>query len=136
MKCLVAWAFLITYQAHASACTLRFPASFQNLDGRVAAIDLMIRHGAIASLRSAPAGWQFNIDNDPSWHTKISGHALVGAAFLQPEALMDLISIVPEPHYSCSELSQPGRLQLRIKIYRNDQMQGSVVGHLSADDGQ
>jgi hypothetical protein len=95
---------------------------------------LEIRHGAIASLRSTPVGWELKINNYPSWNTKIGGHALVGAAFLQLAELPDLISVIPEPHYTCSQLDQPGLLRLKLQLYENDQMRNLSVGHLSVVD--
>ena len=134
MRCLAAWVFLIICQAHASACTLRFPTSLQSLTGRVAAVHLTVKHGAVASLRSVPFGWDMYIDNDPSWNTKVSGHALVGAAFLRLQELPELISVIPEPHYSCSQLSELGLLRLTIKLYENDHMRDIVISHLSANE--
>jgi hypothetical protein len=88
VRCFTILALLLTCEAHASACTLRLPPSLQSLRGRIAAFDLEIRHGAIASLRT-PVGWELKVNNDPSWNTKIGGHALVGAAFLQLGELPD-----------------------------------------------
>ena len=116
-----------------SACTLKSP-DFKVGAGRLAAFDLSIRHGAIASVRNTPVGWQITIDNDPSWVTAIQGHAVVGAAFLPLADLPSIMTIVPEPGYTCSQLNQRGFLLLKLQLYDKDQMEKSTVDHLNSTD--
>ena len=134
MRVLAVWALLLTYVPHASACVFSFSPSFRGFSGRVAGIDLAVKHGAIASLRSVPVGWELHINNDPSWNVKASGHALVGAAFLSPSDLLGLVSIIPEPGYTCTQLQQPGFLRFRLRLYENDQMKDTIIDHLAIAD--
>jgi hypothetical protein len=122
---------LLASGASASACTLSFKPSFQTTPGRIAAIELALQHGAVTGLRTVPVGWQFIINNDPSWITKAAGHAIVGAAFLAPSALSALFSIEPEPGHTCSELATRGFLKLKLKFYQGDRLHNTVVNQTS-----
>lgn len=53
--------------------------------------------GQVASMRNVPAGWRFTIDNDPSWKSTVSGHAIVGAAAMAGRDLARLFTVEPPP---------------------------------------
>lgn len=60
---------------------------------RVVGFELRIVAGKIDSFLSIPIGWSIDIDNDPSWKTKIVGSSVVGAAALRPDSLNNIIRI-------------------------------------------
>ena len=70
--------------------------------------------GRIASLREAPAGWTVSIDNDPSWHARVTAHAVVGAAALDTVELARLFLLQETPSRD------------RIKPYDPISMSGSI----------
>jgi hypothetical protein len=112
----------------ASACTLAFASGFQVPEGRIAGLELTLRHGAVTSVKDVPIGWRLVIDNDPSWNMTVSGQAIVGAAFLPPATVPALsFMIVPEPGHACSALMAPGSLKLKLRIYRADKLRDVVV---------
>lgn len=127
MRLIVLCFVLLGYGVSASACTLAFASGFQAPEGRIAGIQLTLRHGAVTSVRNIPAGWRLVIDNDPSWTTAVSGHAVVGAAFLQASAVPALFTINPEPGYTCSALAEARLLKLKLRVYRNDKLRDVVV---------
>lgn len=118
---------LLASGASASACALAFAVGFHAPEGRIAGIELTLRHGAVASIGDVPVGWHWVIDNDPSWNTTVSGRAVVGAAFLQPSRLPALPDINPEPGYVCSALAERGSLKLKLRVYRGDKLHDIVV---------
>ncbi len=59
-------------------------------------VALDITGGRIA-LTKAPPGWQLIIDNDPSGHTMVNAHAIVGAASINPAALAGLFLVAATP---------------------------------------
>jgi hypothetical protein len=127
MRLIILGLALLGSEASASACTLAFASGFQVPEGRVAGIELTLIHGAVASAGDIPAGWRLVIDNDPSWNMTVSGHAVVGAAFLPPSVLPALFMIVPEPGYACSALVAPGSLKMKLSVYRGDKLRDVVV---------
>ena len=132
MKSFVAWLLVFAFKVPTLACTMSFaPVAPQTDASRIAAIELTMKHGAVASLYTVPVGWQIRIYNDPSWNTKVAGHAVVGAAFLQYRQLSEAISIRPEPGYSCSDLEKFGFIALKLKIYQNDRLSNVIVSHQS-----
>jgi hypothetical protein len=52
---------------------------------RVSKFDFKILGAQLVGLPRVPVGWTISISNDPSWLSEISGTAIVGAAFIQPE---------------------------------------------------
>ena len=129
MKTLVASLLWLGLGAPASACKLTFLPNFvPTASSRIAGIELVVKHGAIESLQTVPIGWQFTIDNDPSWTTKISGLAIVGAAFLQPSDLSNMISIKPEPGHGCLDLQKSHLVSVILKLYRRD-----IIGNFTVD---
>jgi hypothetical protein len=95
---LLALAFLLVVWpgAHVLACGIRLSPEVLSSSGRLAGIAIDLRHAATGSLLSAPAGWRVTTDNDPSWNTRLTGHAVVGAAFLSIRALEQMMTILPE----------------------------------------
>jgi hypothetical protein len=73
------------------------------------------------------------INNDPSWITTASGHALVGAAFLEPADIKGFFSITPEPGYECSSLRRQGHITLTLKLYRDDRFRWIALSRDSLD---
>jgi hypothetical protein len=60
---------------------------------RIIGFEVKITSGKVDSFLSVPIGWSINIDNDPSWQTKITGSFAVGAAALRPDLLSNIIRI-------------------------------------------
>ena len=54
---------------------------------RVVSLEIDIRAGAVESVSNIPVGWNFVIDNDPSWQPKITATTIVGGASLTPSDL-------------------------------------------------
>ncbi len=54
---------------------------------RIVSFEIRITAGAFRTISDLPLGWTVDIDNDPSWHTKVTGSLMVGAAALSPEEL-------------------------------------------------
>lgn len=118
---------LLLSGAPASACTLTFTSEFQGRPERIAAIELVLKHAAITGIHPIPVGWRLRVDNDPSWNTKAIGRAVVGAAFLDASGLSGMISIGPEPNYTCGDLATSGYVAVKLKVYRNDQLHDIIV---------
>lgn len=49
---------------------------------KVVGFEVNVTAGRIASFPTTPIGWNITINNDPSWHTKVFGSIIVGAASL------------------------------------------------------
>ncbi|MBI5189675.1 MAG: hypothetical protein HZA22_03220 [Nitrospirae bacterium] len=64
---------------------------------RILAFDIIITAGGISSLPKVPIGWGLVVDNNPSWHTSISGNITDGAAALDADYFTDFIQIEKEP---------------------------------------
>jgi len=111
----------------ASACTLTFAPDFRPPEGRVAAINLAVRHGAVATISNVPPGWQINIMNDPSWITQLSGKEVVGAAFLTISSLQGMFSIGPEPGYGCASLAAHNLVNMTLKLYTINQLRPFTI---------
>ena len=122
---------LLMCGAPASACTLTLKSELQGRPERIAAIELGLKHAAIAGIRAIPVGWRLTIDNDPSWITRATGRAVVGAAFVDASALSGMISIGPEPNYTCGDLATSGYVTLKLKIYRNDKLHDVILQRFS-----
>jgi hypothetical protein len=73
-----------------------------DLAERISEFDFKILGGQIVGLPRVPIGWTISISNDPSWSSEISGKAIVGAAFMQPDEFINKIflikAIVMSPH--------------------------------------
>ena len=97
---------LLAIDAHpSSAATLPPPAATRLLplplppmpaNARIMGVALDITGGRIA-LTKAPPGWQLIIDNDPSGHTMVNAHAIVGAASINPATLAGLFLVAAAP---------------------------------------
>ena len=59
--------------------------------------------GKIDSLKSAPIGWNINIDNDPSWRTKFIGTCIVGATALSPDEFNNMLIIEKDEFFGEKE---------------------------------
>ncbi len=103
----------------ASACTLAMAPEFRAPAGRVAGMTFVLEHGAIEGVSNIPAGWRIAIDNDPSWMTKVTAQAVVGAAFLDGGHLPGLFSVRPEPQHGCSDVVRSG---VALTLYRDDRL--------------
>lgn len=117
-KTLFACLLFCAHETVATACTLSLATESELNRGRIASLNLTVRHGAISALRHVPVGWRLVVDNDPSWMTKVSGQAIVGAAFLQQSEFSGLFSI--EPGYTCSTLREQKFVALGLTLYHND----------------
>ena len=106
----------------AMACSLEVGLVGQPQSSRVAGFALTIRHGMVLGLRPVPAGWRLRVDNDPSWTTRLDGHAVVGAAFLSPSMMANLIQLVPEPPFTCGALDRMGTVRVTVMVYRGDML--------------
>lgn len=104
----------------ATACTLSLAIKAEYDVGRIASLNLTVRHGAISALGHVPVGWRLVVDNDPSWMAKVSGQAIVGAAFLEQSEFSGLFFIEPEPGYTCSTLRAQKFVALRLTLYHDD----------------
>lgn len=60
---------------------------------RIVGFQLKMTAGRIHSILFVPIGWNINIDNDPSWQTKITGSSVVGAAALSTNSLNNFVII-------------------------------------------
>lgn len=118
-------ALLFVGIAPANACRLSFPAAL--VRGRIAHIDVAMKHVA-AQAPKLPAGWVLTIDNDPSWTTHASGHAIVGSAFLSVEDLRSMLTFVPEPSFSCRALGIEGSPAVTIGVYADDRVRPVRIG--------
>ena len=63
-----------------------------------------------------PLGWNFAIDNDPSWVTEMRAIAVVGAAFMRPAAFLAALRIRPGPGHDCVELQREGAARLVMTL--------------------
>ena len=78
-----------------------------------------LEHGAIEGVSDIPAGYRLAIDNDPSWVTKVTAQAVVGAAFLDGGHLPGLFSVRPEPQHGCSNVLRGG---VALTLHRDDRL--------------
>lgn len=60
---------------------------------RVVAFEIRFTSAGIAQIPRVPIGWHVNVDNDPSWKTKIWGTIRVGAAAGFASFLRDLLVV-------------------------------------------
>lgn len=89
---------------------------------RVSKFDLNVRPAMIIGFRNIPVGWRISIDNDPSWITKVSGIAVVGAADLEEQALQPwFLSLLPEPGDKSGQ-SQAITINGSITLAKGDQI--------------
>ena len=129
MRVLVAASVVMMPLMPAQAC--RMTVSFlpsQVAASRIAAFTLKMRHGAVTQIATLFPAWQFSIDNEENFIVEASGHAIVGAAFLEPREITTLFSITPEPGYNCADLDRLHVMRLTLKLYRNDGMTDLTLG--------
>ena len=60
---------------------------------KIVGFEVIVTAGRIVSFSTAPMGWNITINNDPSWHTKIIGSIIVGAASLGSNFFRDFLMI-------------------------------------------
>lgn len=90
---------LVILSCTTSQCQLvsvSVPALHVSNKERIVGFEIHIRSGRIALLPNTPIGWNFSVDNDPSWNTVIKGSIDVGAAAMDPDFLRDLIVVEME----------------------------------------
>jgi hypothetical protein len=109
-----------TLCARTLACTLVFAPRFHLPPGRVAQIELKMRHAAVGQMKFIPPGWRFLINNDGNFITKTTGVAFEIAFALESDDLSGLFSITPEPGYSCADVGRSNVPRLRVTLYRNE----------------
>ena len=66
---------------------------------RVVSFEIHISAGEVLAVSNLPIGWYVVVDNDPSWQTKISGNARVGAASLDPDEFQKLRLVVKKDEF-------------------------------------
>ena len=128
MKCklvLLGGAFL-AFGFPAFGCVLSIEDSALPSSGRIAAMSLDANHASIG-VGAKSAEWRFSVDNDPSWRTRLTATAVVGAAFIDAGSLGGLVSLEPEPGRTCQFLDQHGLLRLRLQLYDNDAVRTVVL---------
>jgi hypothetical protein len=74
-----------------------------------------LTHGAIGGVGHVPAGWRVVIDNEPSWAATVTARAIVGAAF-SDGGRPGVISVQPEPHFTCGDLLRRGHLAMSLTL--------------------
>lgn len=61
---------------------------------RIVSFEIRIKAGAFRTISDLPLGWTVDIDNDPSWDTKVTGSLVVGAAVLSADELKKLTFLI------------------------------------------
>jgi hypothetical protein len=92
---------------------------------RIAAVDLQIQGGQIVGLPRVPAGWTINLSNGPGWSSEMSGKAIVGVQFVQPEDLINKIVVIktfPDEMKKFPGAPQKTTATGYVDLYRVDEM--------------
>jgi len=90
---------------------------------RITAFGLQIQGAQIAGLPRVPAGWTINISNGPGGSSEISGKAIVGVQFVQPEDFINkivLIKTFPEDMKKLPGAPQKTTVTGYVDLYRVD----------------
>ena len=120
MNRLAVAALLFTVPHGAGACRLSIAPGL--LQGRVAAIALTI-DGVAVQAASIKPGWTLSITNDPSWRARVTGRAIVGAAFLSGPDILSMLTFLPEPGASCGDILNDGHsASVTLTFYRRDRL--------------
>lgn len=83
---------------------------------RIVGLQLDTHAASFSMVRAMPLGWRLAIDNEGNWNAQAKGHAIVGAAALEPAALNGMFRVVTSKELGPAKLS--GTL-----IVMNDQAQ-------------
>lgn len=52
---------------------------------RIVGFTLTLSNACFASLPSVPVGWSFQLENSPSWQSRLDGQIIVGAAAIESD---------------------------------------------------
>ncbi len=77
---------------------------------RIVSFEIRIAAGAFRTISDLPLGWTVDIDNDASWHTKVGGSLMVGAAALSPEELKKLKFLIEKNEFEDLKFQIEGTL--------------------------
>ncbi len=92
---------LVFVRPNVSDCGEKLSVSFASLKltgaERVVGFEVTFVGAGIVSLPSVPMGWEISIDNQPSWNTRITASAVVGAAALDSRYFRSFIVIQKAP---------------------------------------
>lgn len=84
----------VTLSQGYAAETQTYAVSSQRLQASSAEVidsfQIEVTAGAFVGISNLPVGWFLDIDNEPSWLTKVKGQTIVGAASLTPDQLEKL----------------------------------------------
>ena len=126
MRLVVAAVLMLSAVGPAAAQTdalLRIVAPDLPPGTRLMGFDLTIQSGRIAVLRQAPPGWRLTIDNDPSWHARITANAVVGAAALEDADLARLFLLAAAPDSVRASFPEVLQVSGRIEVMKDGEMQ-------------
>jgi hypothetical protein len=76
---------------------------------RIVAIEVSIAAGGVYRLDHLPMGWNFVVDNDPSWQTTVKGNIEIGAAAVDSDYFRAFM-IVRRFEYSNLKFELRGRV--------------------------
>jgi hypothetical protein len=82
---------------HSQTYTVSIPSLAINNHERIVGFEIKVHSARIATLMNAPSGWNFTIDNDPSWTASISATVEVGAAALDRGFFQRFVRIEQSP---------------------------------------
>ena len=93
-----------------------YSISTKNIDlgkyNRIANFELNIRSGSVYSVPRVPQGWEIYIDNQPSWNTRVTGGAVVGAAGLYTDFFEEEFLVIEK-----NTDYNPGMFRIELVLY-------------------
>jgi hypothetical protein len=103
-----------------------YTVSVQALQARadevVVSFEIDVLAGAFDSVSKLPVGWYVDLDNDPSWNTKLKASIRVGAAALKPDELKKLRFRLRKNEFRGARFTVSGTVALTTDFATNRQV--------------
>lgn len=102
------------------ACSIDVLTTINDTGTRIASASIIVRNAALTSIERIPPGWRIEIVNDARWEVRVTGRALVGAAFLDDLDFVNALRFSPQPGHQCDTLDRISAADVEFGLYISD----------------